>query len=42
MFYQKFGDTYLVRLERGEEILSTLKSFCQKEEIRLEEIHTRH
>ncbi len=35
MDYRKFGDTYLVRMDRGEEILSTLTALCEKENIRL-------
>lgn len=33
MDYRKFGDTYLVRMDRGEEILATLTAFCEKENI---------
>ena len=35
MDYRKFGDTYLVRMDRGEEILETLAALCEKENIRL-------
>ena len=35
MQYKRFGDTYLVRLDRGEEVLESLKAFCAKEDIRL-------
>lgn len=35
MEYRKFGDTYIVRIDRGEEILSSLAAFCEKEDIRL-------
>ena len=35
MEYTEFDDTYVVRLDRGEEIISSLKEFCQKEKISL-------
>lgn len=35
MQYKKFKDTYFVRLERGEEILSSLSSLAEKENIAL-------
>ncbi len=35
MQYKKFGDTYVVRIDLGEEILASLKALCEKEEIRL-------
>ncbi len=35
MEYRKFGDTYLVRMDRGEEILETLAALCEKENIHL-------
>lgn len=35
MEYRKFNDTYVVRMDRGEEIISSLTSFCQKEQIKL-------
>ncbi len=35
MDYRKFGDTFIVRMDRGEEILSTLAALCEKEDIRL-------
>ena len=38
MVYQKIGDTYLVRMDLGEEILATLKALCGKEGIRLAEV----
>ena len=38
MDYRKFGDTYVVRIDRGEEILSTLSSLCAKEDIRLAQV----
>ena len=33
MFYQRIGDTYVLRLEKGEEILTCIKTVCQKEKI---------
>lgn len=38
MEYRKFGDTYVVRMDRGEEILATLKDLCEKEDIRLAQV----
>ena len=35
MEYRSFGDTYIIRLNRGEEILSALTEFCRKEQIKL-------
>jgi len=35
MDYRKFADTCIVRLDRGEEIISSLTSLCKKEDIRL-------
>ena len=33
MEYRKFGDTYVVRMERGEEIIACLGDFCRREKI---------
>ncbi len=38
MEYRRFGDTYVVRMDRGEEILETLKKLCEKESIRLAQV----
>ena len=35
MRYQRFNDTYVLRLEKGEEVVSCLKKFCEKEKIAL-------
>ena len=35
MKYTRFDDTYVVRLEKGEEVVSSLKSLCEKEDIKL-------
>ena len=34
MEYVKHGDTYIIRLDRGEEIVASLRDFCIKENIR--------
>ncbi len=35
MQYRLFGDTYVIRLDRGEEILASLTDFCKTEHVRL-------
>jgi hypothetical protein len=35
MDFAKFGSKYIVRLDKGEEIVSTLKEFCSKNSIKL-------
>ena len=35
MDYRKFGDTYFVRIDRGEEIISSLAALCKEENILL-------
>ena len=35
MQYRVFGDTYVVRLPRGEEVLACLRELCEKESISL-------
>ena len=35
MEYRKFGDTYMVWIDRGEEILASLTALCRQEDIRL-------
>ena len=35
MDYRKFGETYLVRMDKGEEILTKLRELSEKEHIRL-------
>lgn len=35
MEYKKFGDKYVVRLDKGEEIIETLKKFCKEKDITL-------
>lgn len=38
MQYRKFGSKYYVRIDRGEEIISQLKKFCEQEKITLAEV----
>ena len=33
MEYQRFGDTYVIRLDRGEEVLTSLTDLCRRENI---------
>jgi predicted DNA-binding protein with PD1-like motif len=35
MEFTKFGNKYIVRLDKGEEIVETLKEFCSQQEIKL-------
>lgn len=35
MEYRKFGDTYIVRMDPGEEILTQLKAFAEQEGVKL-------
>ena len=35
MEYRRFADTYVVRMDRGEEIMTGLADLCEKENIRL-------
>ena len=38
MEYRKFNDTYVIRLNKGEEIIESLKNLCRDEDIKLAEI----
>ena len=38
MDYRRFDDKFVIRLEKGEEVISCLKELCKKENIRLGEI----
>ncbi len=35
MEYRKFGKRYVIRIDRGEEVISKILELCEKEEIRL-------
>ena len=34
MEFQKFADTFVVRLDKGEEIIASLQALCEKEKSR--------
>lgn len=38
MQYRQFGDTYMLRIDYGEEILQSLKQMCEQEAIRLAQV----
>ena len=38
MQFRHFGNKYFIRIDKGEEILSTLKKFCEQEKISLAEV----
>ena len=38
MEYRKFNENYVVRLNKGEEVITCLKELCEKEDIKLAEI----
>ena len=38
MEYRKFDDTYVLRLNKGEEVINSLKNLCASENIKLAEI----
>ncbi|MBR6185987.1 MAG: DNA-binding protein [Clostridia bacterium] len=38
MEYRQFGDTFLVRIDRGEEIVASLTALCEKEKIILAQV----
>ncbi len=39
MQYQKFGDDYVIRLDRGEEVMTEIKKLCEAENILLGSIN---
>ena len=39
MQYKRFGNTWMIRIDIGEEIMTSLKQFCAKEEIRLAQVN---
>ena len=38
MQFRHFGSKYFIRIDRGEEILASLKTFCEQEKITLAEV----
>lgn len=38
MQFRRFGNKYFVRIDRGEEFMSSLKKFCEQEKITLAEV----
>ncbi len=38
MRYRKYGETYVVRIDRNEEIMQSLKALCEKEDIHLAQV----
>ncbi|MBQ3278641.1 MAG: DNA-binding protein [Clostridia bacterium] len=38
MEFKRFGDTYMVRIDRGEEIMETLATLCRDEKIHLAQV----
>ena len=38
MQFKRFGSKYFIRIDRGEEILASLKTFCEQEKITLAEV----
>lgn len=38
MEYRKFEDTYILRLNKNEEVITSIKTLCEKENIKLAEI----
>ena len=38
MQFRRFGNKYFLRIDRGEEIMASLKNFCEKEKITLAEV----
>lgn len=38
MQYKRFNDTYMLRIDKGEEVIQSLTALCEKEDIRLAEV----
>ena len=39
MLYKRFNDTYMLRIDKGEEVIRSLTELCEKENIRLAEVN---
>ena len=38
MLYKRFNDTYMLRIDKGEEIMRFLQAFCEQENITLAQV----
>ena len=38
MQYKRFNDTWMLRIDKGEEVIQSLTALCEKEDIRLAEV----
>ena len=38
MLYKRFNDTYMLRIDKGEEVIRSLTELCEKENIRLAQV----
>ena len=38
MQYKRFNDTWMLRIDKGEEVIQSLTAMCEKEDIRLAEV----
>lgn len=38
MIYKRFNDTYMLRIDKGEEVIRSLQAFCEQENITLAQV----